>query len=94
MSLNLITTAEHGRISAAQGVNPAPAALERHYSVAEVAALWGLGKTKVREMFFDEPGVLRTQRPSVHSRKRQCIRIQIPESVILRVHGRLSGGGW
>ena len=38
-----------------------PAALERHYTVAEVAELWGLGETKVRELFRAEPGVLRGQ---------------------------------
>jgi hypothetical protein len=34
-----------------------PPALQRHYSVAEVAELWSWGETKVREVFRDEPGV-------------------------------------
>jgi len=67
-------------------------ALERHYSVAHVAELWRLSETKVRELFRDEPGVLQTQLRTLRSRKRQNVTLRIPESVLLRVHERMSVG--
>ncbi len=33
-------------------------ALERHYSVPEVATLWALSERTIRRMFENEPGVL------------------------------------
>ena len=39
-------------------------ALEKHYRVNELAALWGLSAKTVRRMFANEPGVIRVeQRP-------------------------------
>lgn len=71
----------------------APAtALERHYTVAEIAELWGLGETKVRELFRGEPGVLQTQLRALRARKRQNVSLRIPESVLIRVHNRLDAG--
>lgn len=73
-------------------------ALERHYTVAEVAKLWGWGETKVRELFRTEPGVLRSQplrtlraRKSQHTSRRVALRI--PESILLPVHARLADAG-
>jgi hypothetical protein len=64
-------------------------ALERHYSVAEIAKMWNLSQDKVRDMFRDEPGVLRSQlRAPLRARKRQNITLRIPESVMLRVYDR------
>jgi hypothetical protein len=37
------------------------AALERHYSVPQVAEMWNWSDTKVREVFSDEPDVLQSQ---------------------------------
>jgi hypothetical protein len=34
-------------------------ALERHYSVCELAQLWGLSEKTIRRMFVDEPGVMK-----------------------------------
>jgi len=68
-------------------------AIERHYSVAQVAELWGWSETKVREVFRHEPGVLQSQLRTLRPRKRQNVTLRIPESVLLRVHGRLSVGG-
>jgi len=68
------------------------AALERHYTVAEIAEKWNLSETKVREMFTDEPGVLKTQLRTLRSRKRQNVSLRIPESALLRVHQRWTGG--
>ena len=70
--------------------NGSHVSLERHYTVSEVAQLWNLSDNTVRKVFRDEPGVLRTQLPSLRARKRQNITLRIPESVVYRVHGRLS----
>lgn len=69
---------------------PAPAALERHYHVPEVARMWGLSENKVRHIFRNEPGVLQSKLRTLTPRKRQHIALRIPESVVLRVHNRLS----
>jgi hypothetical protein len=65
-------------------------ALERHYSVAEVAERWGLSETKVRDLFRGEPGVLQTQLRTLRSGRRQNVTLRIPENVLLRVHQRMS----
>lgn len=67
-------------------------ALERHYSVAEISEMWGLSLPKVRDMFRNEPGVLQTQLRTDRSRKRQQVAFRVPESVLLRVHARMSVG--
>lgn len=69
---------------------PANAAFERHYSVAQVAELWCWSETKVREVFREEPGVLRSQLRTLRPRKRQNVTLRIPESILLRVHERMS----
>ena len=72
----------------------ADVALERHYSVPQIAEMWGWSDTKVREVFSDEPGVLQSQlRASLRAHKRQKITLAIPESVLRRVHRRLRTGG-
>jgi len=69
------------------------AALERHYGVKEVAEMWGWSETKVRDVFRAEPGVLQSQLRTLRPRKRQNVTLRIPESVLLRVHGRMAVGG-
>jgi hypothetical protein len=63
-------------------------ALERHYNVKEVAALWKLSCDTVREMFINEPDVTVIGRQRAHKRHYRTLRI--PESVVIRVHRRLS----
>lgn len=62
---------------------------ERHYAVTEIAEMWNLSPDKVRGLFRHEPGVLvlgeRDRR-----RKRRYITLRIPQSVVERVHARLS----
>jgi hypothetical protein len=60
-------------------------AFERHFSVAEIAKMWRWSDDKVRKVFRDEPGVLRSQ-------LRAPVTLAIPESVVLRVHRRLRIG--
>ena len=64
-------------------------ALERHFSTKEIAKLWGLCETSVRELFREEPGVIRIQRPKSRY-KRAYTTIRIPQSVLERVHCRMS----
>jgi hypothetical protein len=65
-----------------------PAATERHYSAAEVAALWKLNVETIRQIFQDEPGVVVLQAPCKKGR-RPYKTIRIPLSVLERVHKRL-----
>ena len=70
---------------------------ERHYTMKEVAALWNLSRSKVRELFEGEAGVMRYGKPSqkIGSRTRRgYFTTRIPESAVLRVHRRLTGAGW
>ena len=55
---------------------------ERHYSVGEVANLWALSRDSVRRLFRREPGVL--------AMGDRYVTLRIPESVLERVHRRLS----
>lgn len=64
-------------------------AIEKHYQIPEIAKLWNFSEDTVRSIFKAEPGVLAIVRPG-HSRKRAYASLRIPESVVLRVHRRLS----
>jgi hypothetical protein len=60
-------------------------AFERHFSVKQVAELWGLSPDAVRRIFHGQPGVVEIQRNrSVH--KRRYVSVRIPQSVVERVH--------
>ena len=61
---------------------------ERHLSVEELAALWGMSEDFVRRLFLKEPGVVVffNHQPG----KRVYRTLRIPESVALRVHRRMA----
>jgi hypothetical protein len=61
---------------------------EKHYTPDELSGLWGVSAETVRNVFREEPGVLRLQQPT--KGKRQYVLLRIPESVAERVHRRLS----
>ena len=68
-----------------RSTNPA---LERHYTVAEIAKLWHFSAPTVIRYFEDEPGVVKIENtPSRHLRSYRSLRI--PESVVIRVHTRI-----
>ena len=68
-----------------QNTVQATLALERHYSVAEVAERGALSEKTVRRMFEDEEGVLHWG--TLETRYKRGYRtLRIPESVLLRVH--------
>jgi len=77
-------------MEATQSSTPPPLALERHYTPSEVAELWGWSRSKVLRVFREEPGVLLSQLRTLRPRKRQNFLLRIPESVLLRVHRRMT----
>lgn len=60
-------------------------ATERHYRISEIAKLWGFSIQTVREIFRDEPGVLRVKGP-------RKLTLSVPESTLTRVHEARSRG--
>lgn len=64
------------------------AALERHYSVAEVAELWALSPDKVRALFRNRAGVLKLNCPERLKKRGYCT-LRIPESILQAVHADL-----
>ena len=64
-------------------------ALERHYSVTEVATLWGISEKTVRRLFDGEDGVLKWGSGETLG-KRRYQNLRIPQSVLSRVHHRRS----
>lgn len=65
-------------------------ATERHYSVAEVAEMWKLSPDSVRRLFQSEPGVLVFGEARPKYGRRRYVTLRIPESVLERVHRRMS----
>lgn len=61
------------------------AAFERHYRVAELAKLWGLGRETLRVIVKDEPGVVKVRMGP----KKVHTTYSVPESVAKRIHTRL-----
>jgi hypothetical protein len=79
----------HARPAVVAFIPPSPSAFtERHYTVAEVAELWNLSSDAIRKLFQDEPGVLVIGGRSSH--KRRYTTLRIPESVLQRVHRRMT----
>jgi hypothetical protein len=62
---------------------------ERHYTPTEVAKQWGVSVQTVRSIFDSEPGVLKIGSNGTRNRRRYKT-LRIPESVVVRVHTRLS----
>jgi hypothetical protein len=68
-------------------------ATERHFTPTQLAALWGMSPSKVRELFSDEEGVIRFGESSRREGKklvRSYYSMRIPESVASRVHDSLT----
>ena len=58
-------------------------ATETHYSVQQVAEMWGLSENSIRTLFENEPGVFKIERPGT-MRKQKRTTLRIPESVVWR----------
>jgi hypothetical protein len=59
---------------------------DKHWKVGEVSKAWNLGRETIRRLFKDEPGVIKIQM----GRKKAHVFYSIPDSVLRRVHNRLS----
>lgn len=79
---------ETDQIEATSSASQSPVA-ERHYTVAEVAAMWNLSKDAVRRLFRNEPGVL-VLGGHASGRQRRYTVLRIPQSALERVHARCS----
>ena len=60
---------------------------ERHFTVAEIAAMWKLSEDMVRRLFEKEPGVLVIETARRYKRRYRTLRV--PESVVQRVHRKM-----
>ncbi len=65
-------------------------AIEKHYTVSEVAELWKLSSDKIRQIFRDVPGVLKLSSPE-RCHKRGYLVLRIPESIAQKIHADLRG---
>jgi hypothetical protein len=63
-------------------------AFEKHFSVQELAVLWGLSERTIRRIFAAEPGVVSWGRTESRS-KRAYRTVRIPGSVAQRVYRKL-----
>jgi len=62
---------------------------EKHYSPADLAKAWGVNVETIRNVFREEPGVVKIgSKAPIH--KRSYLTLRIPQSVAVRVHQRLS----
>lgn len=66
----------------------ASSAFERHYRVGQLAKIWAIGRETVRLLVKDEPDVLKIR----CGRKRAQTVYSVPESVVVRIHTRLTNG--
>jgi len=73
----------------AAGLGPKHVFEERHYTPAEVAAMWNLRTDSVRRIFGDEVGVVVLTNKNRQD-KRAYRSLRIPQSVAARVHRKLS----
>lgn len=60
--------------------------IEKHYRIAELAEIWGIGRETVRKIVKDEPGVIQIRQ----GRKKAHTTYSVPESVARRIHSRMS----
>ena len=65
-------------------------ASEPHYSPAQIADIWAVSTDTVRKLFEREPGVLVIGSDVPRRGKRSYKTLRIPQSVMERVHRRLS----
>lgn len=81
---------KEGQQPPASRVPPASLSFEHHYTVGEVAAMWGLSPDVIRELFMNEAGVLVIGDKARRTKRRRYVTLRIPESVVERVHRRQS----
>jgi hypothetical protein len=84
---------QHGVVSIGLQ-SPVSIATEQHYTVKQVAEMWGLSEECTRRLFRDEPGVLRISLPALSKARKQRphVSLRIPASVLVRFHQERSAG--
>jgi len=69
------------------------AAIERHYTIYEIAEQWKVSAMTVRRCFEDQPGVLKLSfGRRLAGKGRPHVTLRIPESVLERFHQQRSMG--
>lgn len=63
-------------------------ATEPHYSIAEVATMWGLSVSTIRRIIDRQPGLVIIGNAGDGGTRRRTT-VRIPESVLSRIHARL-----
>jgi hypothetical protein len=71
---------------------PNSLALERHFTVEEVAIAWSISRDAVRKIFRSVDGVLVLGADNDRNNKRRYETLRIPQSVLERVHASYSFG--
>ena len=64
--------------------------LMSHFSVKQLAELWGFSQRTIRRLIEDEPELVTIRRDSRN--KRTYRRVQVPASVTERIHLKLTAG--
>src|SRR5258708_20582778 len=65
---------------------------DQHYPPSYWAKRWGLSENFIRQLFVNEPGVIKIARPEdLKKKKRAYTSLRIPASVAAKVHERLHG---
>ena len=67
---------------------------DQHYTVPQLAKLWRLGESTLRNWFRDEPGVLKFGHESTRHKAKNYVSLRIPEQVARRVYERHLKGAW
>lgn len=80
----------NGNAAVTGELTDATIAQERHFDVAEIATIWNLSEDKVRRIFQNEPDVMVIEAEPQKHQSRRYRTLRVPESVLTRVHRRLS----
>ena len=83
----------YGALPEPPAVETAPTFAERHYTPREIAEMWSLSVDVIRRLFEHEAGVLIIGDNSGGHGKRRYRTARVPQSVLERVHRRLSKVG-
>ncbi len=71
-------------------IAPKHPALERHYTIAEVAKMWGLSHSSIYRLFAEIPGMLRHNGGARTSAKRAHVTMRIPEHLVIQTYEALT----
>jgi hypothetical protein len=74
--------------SRSQDSNSKFSAIDEHFTPQQLADAWGVDVETIRNIFRDEPGVLKIGKGN--GRRRQYVTLRIPHDVAERVHRRLA----